>query len=119
MHSFALALFAALADSTRLRTLTLLTLRGEMCVCRLVSALEVAQPKISRHLASLRQAGLVQDRRVGQWVHYRISETLAPWAAAALAGAAEALASQEPHRTDVQRAAQADSTPSPAIATAA
>ena len=103
MSDFALTLFAALADATRLRTLVLLATRGELCVCRLVGALGVSQPKMSRHLAFLRDAGMVRDRRQGQWVHYRVSEDLPDWAAAVLDSTAAARAGVEPHRGDLAR----------------
>ena len=72
-------LFKCLADATRAR-LTLLILReGELCVCELIHALDDSQPKISRHLAQLRSCGLLQDRRQGQWVYYRINPALPAW----------------------------------------
>ncbi len=64
-------LFAALADRTRLRLLNLIAGR-EVCVCYLVEVLRVGQPKISRHLAYLRNAGVVAARREGKWMHYRL-----------------------------------------------
>ena len=64
-------LFAALADHTRLRLLNLIAGR-EVCVCYFVEILRQGQPKISRHLAYLRKAGLVAARREGKWMHYRI-----------------------------------------------
>ena len=64
-------LFAALADPTRLRLLNLMHGR-EVCVCYFVEILKQGQPKISRHLAYLRRAGLVSARREGKWMHYRI-----------------------------------------------
>ncbi len=67
------ALFKALADSTRLRILALLT-GGEICVCHIHESLRIPQPKASRHLAYLRRAGLVEARKEGLWVHYRLSE---------------------------------------------
>lgn len=66
-------LFRAFADPTRLRLLHLLS-AGELCVCDLVEVLEVPQPKVSRHLAYLRRAGLVCARRDGLWSHYRLAE---------------------------------------------
>jgi ArsR family transcriptional regulator len=63
--------FQALADRTRLRLLNLMG-GQELCVCYLVEVLGVPQPKISRHLAYLRHAGLVAARREGKWMHYRI-----------------------------------------------
>jgi ArsR family transcriptional regulator len=64
-------LFAALADPTRLRLLNLMNGR-EVCVCYFVEILKQGQPKISRHLAYLRRAGIVDARREGKWMHYRI-----------------------------------------------
>ena len=66
-------LFKALADRTRLRLLNLLA-AGEVCVCFFVEVLGTNQPKISRHLAYLRRAGLVEARRDGKWMHYRLTE---------------------------------------------
>jgi ArsR family transcriptional regulator len=66
-------LFRALADPTRLRLLHLMS-SGEICVCFLVEILRTSQPKISRHLAYLRRAGLVAARRDGKWMHYRLVE---------------------------------------------
>src|SRR5579883_793097 len=65
-------LFAALADRTRLRLLNLMNGR-EVCVCYFVEILKQSQPKVSRHLAYLRRAGIVSARREGKWMHYRIS----------------------------------------------
>ena len=65
-------LFRALADRTRLRLLNLMS-SGEVCVCFFVEVLGEGQPKISRHLAYLRRAGVVAARREGKWMHYRIS----------------------------------------------
>ena len=65
--------FRALADRTRLRLLNLLRTE-EVCVCFFVETLKTNQPKISRHLAYLRRAGIVGARREGQWMHYRIVE---------------------------------------------
>jgi ArsR family transcriptional regulator len=64
-------LFAALADRTRLRLLNLMDGR-EVCVCYFVEILGQSQPKISRHLAYLRRAGIVAARREGKWMHYKI-----------------------------------------------
>ena len=66
-------LFKALADRTRLRILGLLA-AGEICVCEIYETLRIPQPKASRHLAYLRSAGLVQTRRKGLWVYYRLAE---------------------------------------------
>jgi len=66
-------LFQALGDETRLRILGLL-LTGEVCVCNIHETLKIPQPKASRHLAYLRRSGLVETRRDGLWVHYRLAE---------------------------------------------
>ena len=79
-----LALFKSLADDTRLRSVLLIQREGELCVCELVVALAESQPKISRHLAQLRSVGLLQDRRQGQWVFYRINPQLPEWVHAVL-----------------------------------
>lgn len=72
-RSFSLdSLFRALADPTRLRLLNLIGNR-EICVCYFVEILGDSQPKISRHLAYLRRAGIVASRRDGKWIHYRLS----------------------------------------------
>ena len=66
-------LFKALADRTRLRLINLIG-EDEVCVCFFVEVLKTNQPKISRHLAYLRKAGVVDARREGKWMHYRIVE---------------------------------------------
>jgi ArsR family transcriptional regulator len=69
-----LALFhAALSDPTRMRLLSLMKDR-EVCVCYLQAVLKTNQPKISRHLAYLKRAGLVEARRDGKWAHYRLKK---------------------------------------------
>ena len=68
-----LLFFRALADKTRLRLLNLMD-ETEVCVCFFVEVLKVNQPKISRHLAYLRRAGVVEARREGKWMHYRVVE---------------------------------------------
>ncbi|HIC7643095.1 metalloregulator ArsR/SmtB family transcription factor [Serratia liquefaciens] len=77
-----LALFKNLSEETRLTLVLLLRQAGELCVCELVSALEESQPKVSRHLAMLRESGLLIDRREGKWIYYRLSPHMPAWAAA-------------------------------------
>ncbi len=72
--------YKCLADETRLRCMLLIHLETELCVCELMAALEESQPKISRHLAQLRNCGLLTDRRQGQWVYYSINTELPKWA---------------------------------------
>lgn len=72
--------FDILSDETRRRLLALLTGQGELCVCELMAALDTPQPKISRHLAVMREAGLLAVRREGTWVFYRLHPGLPLWA---------------------------------------
>ncbi|HBS5657388.1 TPA: ArsR family transcriptional regulator [Klebsiella variicola] len=81
MSLLPLQLFKNLADETRLGIVLLLKARGELCVCDLCTALAQSQPKISRHLAMLRESGLLLDRKQGKWVHYRLSPKMPAWAA--------------------------------------
>ena len=72
-------LFNSLSNELRLRSLMLMQADGELCVCELISVFNLSQPKVSRHLALLRENGLVSDRRAGQWVYYRINPKLEKW----------------------------------------
>ena len=74
------SVFKSLADPTRLQTLLLIQEESELCVCELTEALNLSQPKVSRHLAQLRNAGLLSDRRQGQWVFYRFADAIPDWA---------------------------------------
>jgi ArsR family transcriptional regulator len=69
-----LNIFKALSDETRLRIIKLLE-HGELCVCDLVAALDMVQPKVSFHLGVLKKAGLLKDRKQGKWMHYRIDDS--------------------------------------------
>lgn len=64
-------IFKALSDETRLRIIKLLE-QGELCVCDIVAALDMVQPKVSFHLNALKEAGLIKDRKAGRWIHYRL-----------------------------------------------
>ena len=94
--------FRALCDTTRLRMLVLLTREGELCVCELTRALNEIQPKISRHLAQLREIGVVFDRRQGQLIYYRLSPDLPEWAQTVLAATTEGVRGQSPFEKDRQ-----------------
>lgn len=72
-------LFTVLVDATRRQILVHLLQSGESCVCQLYSTLDMSQPKVSRHLAVLREAGLVSSQRSGTWIHYRINPALPHW----------------------------------------
>lgn len=73
------AVFKCLGDETRTRIMLMLCAEGELCVCELIWALDDSQPKVSRHLAQLRACGLLEDRRQGQWVYYRLHPQLPQW----------------------------------------
>ena len=87
--------FKALSDETRLRIMALLLENEELCVCDFVGALGETQSKVSRHLRYLYHAGLVEDRREGLWMHYRISPDLAPEQATIVAALAEAIGEEQ------------------------
>ena len=74
--------FRMLSDNTRLRALMLMQRMGELCVCELTQVLNLSQPKISRHLAQLREYEIVSTRRDGQWMYYRINPEIPAWALA-------------------------------------
>lgn len=87
----ALTLFKCLSDETRLHLVLLLLRRGELCVCDLISALALSQPKISRHLQPLREAGLLLAEKRGLWVYYRVNPQLEPWVMTILDAAAQSV----------------------------
>jgi DNA-binding transcriptional ArsR family regulator len=93
-------LFRILGDETRLRCLALLAGHRELCVCELTRVLGVSQPKISRHLATLRESGLVSDRRVGVWVYYRLRRDLPGWVQRILEEAVTGARTLLPYRND-------------------
>ena len=66
--------FKALSDETRQRILKLLE-HGELCVCDVVAALDMIQPKVSFHLAVLKKAGFIKDKKHGRWIHYKLDDT--------------------------------------------
>ncbi len=99
-------LLAALADPTRLRLLNLMQGR-EVCVCYFVEILKQSQPKISRHLAYLRKAGIVLARREGKWMHYRIDPPSDAAAASILAATLASLNSDPRMKADLERLSHA------------
>ncbi|HZI86631.1 MAG TPA: metalloregulator ArsR/SmtB family transcription factor [Pyrinomonadaceae bacterium] len=98
-------LFKALADRTRLRLINLMG-DDEVCVCFFVEVLKLNQPKISRHLAYLRKAGVVVSRRDGKWMHYRIVEPPDPRAANIFREVRASLANDTGMKRDRARLAQ-------------
>ncbi|MGR9014188.1 MAG: metalloregulator ArsR/SmtB family transcription factor [Gammaproteobacteria bacterium] len=103
--------FKCLSDDTRLRCVTLLQKEGKLCVCELTTALALSQPKISRHLASLRQCGLLQDSREGQWVYYQINPELPNWISPLLINALAAVELTDSFKSDLERLQQMDNRP--------
>jgi ArsR family transcriptional regulator len=95
-------LFKALADATRLRILGLL-LTGEVCVCDIHESLKIPQPKASRHLAYLRRSGLVDTRREGLWIHYRLGRLGDPVMAAIVDAVRHALTHVDSVHRDGER----------------
>jgi len=105
--SFDLArMFAALADPTRLRLLNLMNGR-EVCVCYFVEILKQGQPKISRHLAYLRNAGIVSARREGKWMHYKIERPADAKAASILDATLKSFEADLEMRADLVRLSRA------------
>lgn len=100
MNLTANAFFAALSHEIRLRSLMLLQTQGELCVCELTHALGLSQPMISRHLALLREAGLVVDRRAGVWIYYTINSVLPDWAKAVLDASAKGTQDELQYQND-------------------
>ena len=96
------SVYAALADSTRLRILSLLG-DGEICVCHIHASLDVPQPTASRHLAYLRKSGLVEARREGIWMHYRLAPQENPVVAAVVQSALHALTHTDISAKDERR----------------
>jgi len=94
--------FSALANEIRLRVLTLLQSQGELCVCELIHAVDLSQPMISRHLALLRADGLVETRRAGQWMYYRLHPEMPAWASEVLMITVGANKQQPPFIDDLQ-----------------
>jgi ArsR family transcriptional regulator len=95
-------LFRALADPTRLRLLNLMA-EQEICVCYFTEIIGAPQPKISRHLAYLRKAGIVAARREGKWMHYRVRVPAESHAASILQSTIMALRAQKQMQRDSER----------------
>ena len=99
-------LFKALGDETRLRIVALLS-HGELCVCHLEEGLAVSQPHVSRHLGILRSAGVVQHRREGSWVYYRLSPQSDPECAQQLKTLVRTFGKRSVLRRDFERLVKA------------
>jgi ArsR family transcriptional regulator len=103
--------FGALGNDTRLRCLMLLLREGELCVCELTHAIGASQPHVSRHLAQLREQGIVSDRREGLWVFYRINPSLPDWAYGVLRATASGMRNRAPFIDDEQALARMSNRP--------
>ncbi len=100
MHVTAANLFQTLSHETRLRCVVLLWQHGELCVCELTHALDASQPHVSHHLAHLRDAGVIVDRRQGLWVHYRLNPALPDWVWRMLSACVKGIAGEAPFASD-------------------
>jgi len=104
------SLFSALGHETRLRCLLLLD-GSELCVCELTHVIGAAQPHMSRHLALLREVGLVVDRRQGLWIYYRVNPDLPEWVTKVLRETAAGVRGTEPYAGDTEKLNQMASQP--------
>jgi len=105
------SLFNVLSDPTRLRALMLIQSAGEVCVCEMTFALNESQPKISRHLALMREAGIVESRRDGTWMHYRLSPELPSWAVKILKNIHLQISAELPYKDDLKQIARVTDRP--------
>ena len=105
------SVFNTLSDPTRLRALMVIQSEGEVCVCELTHALQESQPKISRHLALMRDAGIVEARREGTWMHYSLSRTLPDWARQIVQSSHAQLSDLPRYRQDARRLSQMNKRP--------
>lgn len=96
-------LFHALSDEIRRRILCLIVDQGELCVCELFHALDLPQPKVSRHLAVLREGGVLALRREATRVFYRLHPGLPLWAHRVLTAMSEGVTLRGAQQCDVQR----------------
>jgi ArsR family transcriptional regulator len=100
-------LFKALSDPTRLRLVALLAMHGEVCVCVMAEALDEPDFKISRHLRVLKSSGIVQARREGTWMHYRLAEPQSKLEACLHTCLRNGLMDHETARSDSERLSRA------------
>lgn len=95
--------FKMLSDETRVRCLLLIARESELCVCELTHALDESQPKVSRHLAQLRQSGILHDERKGQWVYYQVSKELPGWLKKVIDGLKQSNCLMGQYQHDIER----------------
>lgn len=111
MNIMPIDLFSALSHETRLRCVILLMQHDELCVCELTHAIGAAQPHISRHLAQLRELGLIVDRREGLWIHYKIKPDLPQWITDVLNSTLLGVKNLSPFRNDADVRVQMSNRP--------
>ncbi len=104
-------MFNILSDPTRLRALMLIQSEGEVCVCELTYALQESQPKVSRHLALMRDAGIVEARREGTWMHYSLGPSLPDWARQIVESSYAQLSGLTVYRQDARRLSRMNNRP--------
>jgi len=93
--------FKMLSDETRLRCLILIAREEQISVGELCAALDQSQPKISRHLAILRQSGVLLDQREGQWVYYKVNAELPGWMRKVITGLTASNCLKEEYQQDI------------------
>jgi len=98
----------AIADSTRLRVLVLLIQKEELCVCQLTDAIDIQQPKMSRHLSILRKKNILLHRRNGLWIFYRLHPELPVWAYQTLQKLSLGCLNLQPYQDDLVRVKNTD-----------
>jgi len=94
--------YSVLSHPMRLRALILIHQTNELCVCELTYALDLAQPVVSRHLAQLKEAGLLCSRRQGLWVYYCINEAIPQWVSQLIHVTCTGIAYSSPYQDDLQ-----------------
>ena len=99
---YPLELFKQLSDTTRLRCLVLMVSEGELCVCELTHALDLSQPKISRHLAQLRESGVEHILSFFTILNWEFIEDLPEWVTLIIQGMQAGTERKEPYRSDLQ-----------------
>jgi len=95
--------YSVLSHPMRLRALILIQRVDELCVCELTYALDLAQPVISRHLAQLKEAGLLCSRRQGLWVYYRVNDAIPQWVSQLIHVTSTGIACSSPYQDDLQK----------------
>lgn len=95
--------YSVMSHPMRLRAVMLLYQHEELCVCELMHALDEQQPVISRHLGQLKSSGLLESRKQGQWVYYRINKNLPDWVQHVLLETVKGISQQQPYRNDTKQ----------------